>query len=216
MFILRQLAKESYKKHYPEAKQAQENNPDDQEGDAEKRDPSSSIYRTKRAIIWRHWYSTFRQMAAEIGRGKGQLNPGLTLLRLPGGVWTSGDWHLAILEGSVGVRQGIEIILDKFVNRPNGILLMTKGVGLPPFKDFYTDGSELLLTGVAPRWFSSYVEGNNVIYRSMLKDYKKIAPLLMYYLASIVRDREEAGRDLAEKISDNFLSMHNKIDRLIP
>lgn len=216
ILILRQLADESYKKYYsPIAKQKQEIHPGDKVGAVTKRG-ASTVYRTGEAIIWRHWYSTFRQMAAELGSGKGQLNPGLTLLRLPGRVWTSGDWHLAILEGSVGVRQGIEIILDKFVNRPNGIVLMTRGVGLPPFRDFYTDESELLLTGVAPRWFSSYVEGDGVIYRPVLKDYKKIAPLLRYHLASIIRDREEIGDNLAEKIRSNFLSMHNKIDKLIP
>jgi hypothetical protein len=215
MLILRRLAGESYEKYYYSGvKQAQESGPVDKATDVVKRAPST-VYGTKEAIIWRHWYSTFRQMAAELGSGKGQLNPGLSLLRLPGKVWTSGDWHLAILEGSVGVRSGIEIIRDKFVNRPTGILLMTKGVGLPPFKDFYTDESDLLLTGVAPRWFSSYVEGHGVIYRSMLKDYKKIAPLLRYYLASTIREREEAGHDLAKKIRGNFLSMHNKITRLI-
>jgi KaiC/GvpD/RAD55 family RecA-like ATPase len=217
ILILRQLAREPLEKYYSgDVKQPSDNVKNRDAGDAARRPFLSSSHLTSKAIIWRHWYSTFRQMAADIGQGKGQLNPGLTLLRLPGNVWTSGDWHLAILEGSVGVRQGIEIILDKFVNRPNGIELMTNGVGLPPFRDFYNDGSELLLTGVAPSWFSSYVQGSGVIYRSMLKDYKKIAPLLRYYLASIIREREGTGDDLKSKIRETFLSMHNKLDTLVP
>lgn len=215
ILILRELAKESLEKYYAaSAKQPHEKVKNSHEGGAA-RPLLSSSYKTSKAIIWRHWYSTFRQMAADIGQGKGQLNPGLSLLRLPGRVWTSGDWHLAILEGSVGVRQGIEIILDKFVNRPNGIELMTNGVGLPPFKDFYNDGSELLLTGVAPSWFSSYVQGTGVTYRSKFKDYKKIAPLLRYYLTSMIREREATEDNLRSKIRETFLSMHNKLDTLV-
>lgn len=211
MLTLRRLADETLKNHEAPGVRNRSN-----DGDADGASSKTLRFGTKKALIWRHWYSSFREMAADMGAGKGQLNPGLTLLQLPGQVWTNGDWHLAILDGSVGVRQGIEIILGKFVNKPNSLLLMTKGVGLPPFRDFYDDESELLVTGVPSKWFSPYIGGERVIHRSLLRHYKSIAPLLSYYLASIVRDSAASKMDLTNKIKEKFLCMHSIIERSLP
>jgi hypothetical protein len=35
-------------------------------------------------------------------------------------------------------------------------------------------------------------------------------------LASIIREREGTGDDLKSKIRETFLSMHNKLDTLVP
>jgi KaiC/GvpD/RAD55 family RecA-like ATPase len=210
--ILRKLAAEACEKYYaPQIKDYSDNVETDKGKSRSRKRPR----RIHKAIIWRHWYSSFRQMAADMAVGTGKLNPGLNLLRLPGNVWTNGDWHFAILEGSVGVRQGIEIILDKFVNKPNATKLMTQGVGLPPFKDFYLDDTKLLVTGVAANWFLPYVQGEKVIYRSLLGEYRNISPLLRYYLASMVR---EACDDAALEswLMDKFFSMNRLIERSLP
>jgi KaiC/GvpD/RAD55 family RecA-like ATPase len=165
----------------------------------------------QKAIIWRHWYSTFRQMAADMAGGDCSTNQELSLLRLPGGVWTNGDWHLAILEGSIGTRLGVDIIFDRFVNRPTAMAMMAQGVGLPPFADFYTNKGELPVAGVAPNWFAPYVSGEGVIYRSSLKGYKRIASILSSYLGSMISLDVENESELVEQIKVRFASMNEII-----
>jgi hypothetical protein len=135
------------------------------------------------ALICRHWYSTFRQMNADLRHGEMSRGPKLRICRLPRGVWCNGDWHLAILNGSIGPRRGLEIILEQFVNRDNALTMMNRGIGLSPFVNFYDKGGRLPVSSVPPRWFRPYVNGERVIYRGRFAGYQKYGQVLSFYLA---------------------------------
>ena len=175
---------------------------------------SPQSYKTQKAIMWRLWYSAFRQMAADMLEGNSLVNPKLALLRLPGGVWTNGDSHLAILEGSVGMRQGIEVILDRFVNRSTAMNLMTQGVGLPPFKDFYLETGKFPVSDVGADWFAPYVISERVIHRSALKNYRNVAPILRTFLGSFLGLETDDEREAARWIERGLSSMHGMIKRM--
>jgi hypothetical protein len=72
-----------------------------------------SSFQAVPAVISRHWYSTYREMAAH--RSASEEEP-LLMMKLPGRTWTNGDWHFSILEGSSRARTGVEIIRSEFVN----------------------------------------------------------------------------------------------------
>ncbi len=213
--IFRDLLKESFKGYHPFLpKQPATQVANGSQADA----PPDSVrlHTTTQAIIWRHWYTSYRQMAADMSGGDCSANPGLSLLRLPGNIWTNGDWHIGILKGSMGVREGINIILDRFVNMPTCMVMLAQGVGLPPFKDFYSGEGDLPVSAISPRWFTPYVNGERVIYRSMMKGYRRIAPILSSSLASILSIKTEDEARLSEIISERLFSMHEIIKKVVP
>jgi KaiC/GvpD/RAD55 family RecA-like ATPase len=168
------------------------------------------------AIFWRHWYSTFRQMAWDKSSKDHRVNPNLKLLRLPGGVWTSGDWHLAILEESVAVRAGAAILVEELCSRSAALSRMVEGVGLTPFKAFYTtrDGEMAFPVSEVPAdWFAPYVRGENVLDRSSLVHYQEIQPILEGYLGSLVGLEQQEGLD--EAIWARFLGLDKIVTDLL-
>ncbi len=146
------------------------------------------------AVIWRHWYTTFRDTAGALKGGDCTAAPPWKLLRLPGNAWMNGDWHFGILTGSAGVRTGIEIILEQFVTRTNAMNLMIRGAGLSPFRTFYGKESPLPVAEVPPCWFKPYVDGERVISRNLLPGYAKYAPVLAFHLSAIL-DAAEAHKE---------------------
>jgi len=133
------------------------------------------------AIISRHWYTTYRQNLPAMSKETGGGRP----IRLPGDLWTNGDWHFGILEGSVGPRKGLEIIRDQFVNESTAVNLVVEGVGLPAFRRFYSDQGLSSLVDWPLSWFAPYMHGVRVIYRSRIANYWRVAPALSYQLASL-------------------------------
>jgi len=133
-------------------------------------------------VAWREWYSTYRELESNI-RTSGRA---VRIAQLPSGVWTSGDWHLAVLRGSAFANVGLNIIEDHFVERGNSMSLMVEGVGLPPFKSFYLKQGRLPVSGVSPSWYAGYVRGERVIYRSRLTNYIRYAKILSFHLKSMV------------------------------
>ena len=135
-------------------------------------------------LVTRNWYTGYCQLQHDLR----QIGlPGVVPARLPGGYWSSGDWHLGILEGSIGIRQGIHIILDELVTRPGAMALLADGVGLPPFKDFYTESKppSPASSMFAPSWFRPYTDGDKVIYRALIPEYCARATDLSFYLRAL-------------------------------
>jgi KaiC/GvpD/RAD55 family RecA-like ATPase len=164
---------------------------------------------TSRAIFWRHWYSTFRQLASDISSNDIRVNPGLTLLQLPGGVWMSGDWHLGVLEESVGVRAGAAILIEELCSRSSALNRMIQGVGLTPFRSFYASSESeraFPVAEVPATWFAPYVNGQNVIRRSSLGSYQEVQSILEAYLGAIIGLEVEEEK-LARAVWDRFLGM---------
>lgn len=180
-----------------------------------RRDASESVetvrpFVSPRAIFWRLWYATFRQLAADLGGGDRRLNPGLTLLRLPGNIWTNGDWHLGVLKGSIGVREGVKIIREEFVEPSAAMARLAQGVGLSPFKSFYQHSSQVRMpvSHVRPDWFEPYVHGRRVIQRSGLRHYKSISPLMNLHLFSMLALRHENEEVLKASFREILASLH--------
>jgi hypothetical protein len=169
-----------------------------------------------RALVQRHWYSTCRQTAFEASEDCPWHNFGFEVQRLPGDVWTCGDWHLGILEGSVGVRSGVSLLLDEFLTPAAATARLVQGVGLPPYRDFYTaDGpeGEMPVLRVPPSWFRPYVDGTGkVIHRSAIHGYRQAAPILNGYLHYLLSN--PAGDDAW--LRGLFLSMHGVLRKLNP
>lgn len=164
------------------------------------------------ALFQRHWYSTYRQMACDAAEGCPWINRDFEAIRLPGGLWTCGDWHLAILEGSVGVRSGVSILVDEFLTRGSASARMVQGVGLPPHRAFYLGQpdsepkSRMPVLRVGLSWFRPYVEGDerSIIFRSRIVGYQEAAPLLNGTLHSII-SAPESHPDL---LCEHFSSLH--------
>jgi KaiC/GvpD/RAD55 family RecA-like ATPase len=136
------------------------------------------------AIFWREWYTNFRDLEHEMLEKGVQVE----LARLPGHVWTNGDWHLGILAGSNSPWLGTKIIHDQFVSHDNAMNLMTVGVGLSPFRSFYRKGGRLPVSRVAPNWYAGYVNGTNVIYRARLGGYARYGEVLSFHLDLMLKD----------------------------
>lgn len=136
------------------------------------------------ALFWREWYADFRDVEKAI-REQGKR---LELARLPGDVWTNGDWHLGILAGSNSPWLGTKIITDQFSTHDNAMNLMTVGVGLPPFRSFYKKGGRLPVSRVPPNWYESYIKGTNVVYRARLAGYARYGEVLSFHLDRILKD----------------------------
>ena len=174
---------------------------------SERTDPVVS----QKALMWRHWYGTFRQMAADMSGGDCRVNPGLALIRLPGCVWTNGDWHLGILQGSVGVGSGARILREEFVTEPAGLARMAQGVGLPVSRRFYEVQADVQLpvAGVDAGWFQPYISGKGVIYRSQIGGYLDVSPLINSYLAGVLAAPDElvGDRQFQESVRAQFASL---------
>jgi hypothetical protein len=178
-------------------------------------DLSTPLKVNGRALFQRHWYSTCREMALVNGDGCAWKHAGYTLLNLPGGVWTCGDWHLGILAGSVGVRSGVRMLFDEFLTPEAAVMRLIQGVGLPPQKSFYDPPPNeglpggLPILGVPLSWFRPYVEGADVIRRSAIHGYQQVSPILHGFLHSILaNDGDEAW------IRGQFLTMHAMLTKL--
>lgn len=186
---------------------------------ADGRDPVRSRRRRSRyvkvrvnpeALIQRHWYSTCRE-TARLRTGHPWQNPGFEAMRLPTGVWTCGDWHLGILEGSIGPRSGTAILLDEFLTPQAALERLVQGVGLPPHKHFYDHaskdcGDEMPVLRRPLTWFQDYVEPNSkfVIHRSQIPGYRQVSPILYGHLCAIL----SLPKPDAKAIRGQFLSLH--------
>jgi hypothetical protein len=146
-----------------------------------------------RAVFWRHWYTTYRQMTHSIHES--DVEP----IRLPGNIWMCGDWHFAILGGSTGIRRGVEIIFEQFVNKPNSLNLLARGLGLPPYQAFYDDQNHEVPTPEL-EWFTSYVRGEGVLYRSQVPQYSTRAPFMSSALAALLTSKNPAVDTAAHSI----------------
>ena len=159
------------------------------------------------ALIQRHWYTTARQTVCD-SSGCPWISADFEPIRLPGDVWTCGDWHLAVLEGSVGVRSGIAILLHELLTRSSAAARLVQGVGLPPHKDFYEESEhgKLPILQVNLRWFQQYVEGspNHVIYRSAIFGYQEASPVLNGFLHAIISSSEKEW----QWIRSQFIALH--------
>lgn len=144
------------------------------------------------ALVSRHWYSTYREQVWL--RRQAKMPSDLRPIRLPRNCWTNGDWHLGILDGSIGPRRGFEIIRDVFASEAVAIGLAADGVGLPALREFYTDPGLSSLTEWPLSWFQPYVDGQRVICRSLLRQYRRTAPALAHLLMGL-KTSESFGRD---------------------
>jgi KaiC/GvpD/RAD55 family RecA-like ATPase len=155
----------------------------------------------------RHWYATYRQLAATVCDGDASADPYLKVLPLPGRVWTNGDWHLGILAGSIGERHGAELILNHFVNRASSLEAFIRGVGLSPFKSFYSEKETFSIAGVSNSWFAPYSRGESVLYRSLIFGYQGAATPLAHLLSSVLRMEEHDETKLGKQIEDRFQAL---------
>jgi hypothetical protein len=111
--------------------------------------------------------------------------------------WTNGDWHFGILAGSSSPWVGTKILHDRFLKHDNAINLMTVGVGLFPFRSCYRKGGRLPFSRVASNWYSSYLNGENVIYRARLSGSARYGEVFSSHLDLMLK--EAMADDLAAR-----------------
>jgi hypothetical protein len=64
--------------------------------------------------------------------------------------------------------------------------MFVEGVGLPPFRDFYDNKGLSSLTEIPLSWFTPYVNSEQVIYRSRIENYWRLAPQLSHLLMRLI------------------------------
>ncbi len=159
------------------------------------------------AVFCRHWYTTFR--AAEKLSSARRLDGSrdFVWLRLPRGVHSSGDWHFSILEGSTGPARGVEILLEQFINSERAVDLLARGVGLPPYRSLYEESFGLSRQPLT--WFLPYIKGEGVIYRSRIRNYRAIAPMMGTILDDMLARSAPAAKPSDEPIREGTDALAN-------
>jgi len=89
------------------------------------------------ADVYICWYTQLRELVQVAGdsKDKSHLANKLLIYKLPGGGFT-GDWHLGILNGSVSINLGSQII-KTLTNVTEEYNRLVQGVGLPVRDSFY-------------------------------------------------------------------------------
>ena len=79
------------------------------------------------ALVWRHWFTTLRQMMAQLPP---EEHPEVAVAPLPGRVTTAGEWYLAVPAGSAAQEVSLEVI-KLLTSRVAELERFRRGVGLP-------------------------------------------------------------------------------------
>jgi KaiC/GvpD/RAD55 family RecA-like ATPase len=94
---------------------------------------------SRKAIVWRHWYTTLNQMLHEMFCAKGEAlecSP-IEVTMLPKDRMIAGEWYLGIPAYSAAPEVGLQLM--KFMTSRDAELNRVRlGVGLPTRADFYS------------------------------------------------------------------------------
>ena len=176
------------------------------------------------AKIWRHWFTTFRQMQdfplylSEGSPGHLQsLGDDLFVSALPNGMTTGGEWYLCIPTHSAIPSAGssiVELLTTLVAERERFDL----GIGLPVRFESY-EGVQCSASPTTPLHVSELtldffrgLQQGHVIRRDMIEGYAILAPFLANWLRRLLTDtndaslREDSGRfrALRERLSWGF------------
>ncbi len=174
-------------------------------------DQAGCTQATSNFALSRKWYATFRQYSDFTEALFGARDTGLHPLRLPGNVWSNGDWHLGISAESIGISKGIQIITKEFLSEEASLDRLYAGVGLPVQKSIFDSARDSTVAGLPLSWFVPYINSERVIARSKIVRYaaaRRIVMNLMAYVASLDNfdPNDENHEKTVEKLVSTFQS----------
>jgi hypothetical protein len=170
------------------------------------------------AIVWRHWYSTFGELASALPLAQRE---NVVAAPLPGGLNLAGEWYLAVPPRSAAPDCAMEIIQE--ITKPEAALeRLNRGVGLPARSSFYN-----VAPPVRRDWhvhlhdlaidipsLRSLIE--SPIFRSSFRGYPQIATSLSAHLLRIIELQEEPWHALQRRISGILENVNRQLRFLDP
>jgi hypothetical protein len=161
-----------------------------------------SLMLAPEAIVWRHWYSTFAELALSLPWDQRET---VVVAPLPGGINLAGEWYLAVPRRSAALDYAIEIVQE--LTKPAAELeRLICGVGLPTRPSFYNVASpkvgdwRLAIGDLAINTPALRSLIGNAILRSSFRSYASISVSLARHLRRIVELPEEEWGVMQDRI----------------
>jgi KaiC/GvpD/RAD55 family RecA-like ATPase len=169
-----------------------------------------------RAHVWRHWFSTLREMMTHVPP---EQYESIRVTSLPGGVSTAGEWYLAVPAYSAAPEVGLELIRlltsrDAELDRTRrGVGLPTRRVACDPRSKFDDADAVLPYTDLNQDFYARLER--NLLRRSDFGCYARLASLLAYHLRQILELGGQSGESdmvsVEASIRQVFRNLHREI-----
>jgi KaiC/GvpD/RAD55 family RecA-like ATPase len=169
-----------------------------------------------KAIVWRHWFSTFNQMASTISP---EVLDQIKIVPLPGkddkDVAIAGEWYLGISAYSTAPEVGLKII-ELLTSEEAELERLNSGIGLPTHTRFYESAnSDALVSPSFPMPKTDLMRlMNNAFRRSSFGCYSRVSTILAFHLKKCIEIPDNDEDSIYNKIQANFNSFNMQMDFL--